>query len=523
VTGIPDKPFSGLERRITVAVFVGLAALVLATQARNVEFAPNPDGWVSSHGLAIASHADATTGFVGYSLRFEDAEGRSQYEYFDRNPVFFSAALNLLIGQTRTLGGQVYAARQAMNVIFLATLAVAFLLVREFTGDARIAAAAALLTFSGWYLMFYKDMIHFDQPGLFGLVLVLFAIIRYERTGGRKLLYFSALAAISFGRGVVALSVLALWAALDYATTLAAAWPNPLSATLTWIKREPVKVFALAAVLAAVYIGYNVAAEARLRGVAWRDTSIVDSAARRSGLAAAGSEPSSRWGNYLPAIARRMVKSAVPYALDGASGVKLDRAAFRAAFPLIAVAALLMFGGFLWTLPAAERSLYVLLILSWVPWFVFMRRHPAPEVHDYTSIYFVGPLLATYAALFGRIPGAMRSAAVALALAVFIASNAAANAAHAKLASTEAYTADFERLLTRIAPGEKVYVDGAPADLVPTRPFATGFYLSAETLASAPRANYAISSNRNFAPGNLTPENNVVFLFRVQPALEPIR
>ncbi len=82
---------------------------------------------------------------------------------------------------------------------------------------------------------------------------------------------------------------------LDYANALAAAWPNPLLAALTWIKREPVKVFALAAVLAAVYIGYNVAAEARLRGVAWRDTSIVDSAARRSGLAAPGSEPSSRW------------------------------------------------------------------------------------------------------------------------------------------------------------------------------------------------------------------------------------
>ncbi len=194
-----------------------------------------------------------------------------------------------------------------------------------------------------------------------------------------------------------------------------------------------------------------------------------------------------------------MVKSAVPYALDGASGVKLDRAAFRAAFPFIAVAALLMFGGFLWSLPAAERLLYVLLILSWVPWFVFMRRHPAPEVHDYTSIYFAGPLLATYAALFGRIPGAMRSAAVALALAVFIASNAVANAAHAKLASTEAYTADFEHLLTRIAPGEKVYVDGVPADLVPPRPFATGFYLSTETLAP-PRASITRSAATAILP-----------------------
>jgi hypothetical protein len=363
--------------------------------------------------------------------------------------------------------------------------------------------------------MFYKDMVHFDQPGLFGLVLVLFAVVRYEKTGARKPLYLSALAAISFGRGVVALSVLALWAALDYATALAAAWPNPFSAALTWTKREPAKVLAVAAALAALYVGYNIAVEARLRGVGWRNTSIVDSAARRSGLAAAGSEPSSRWGNYLPAIARRMVKSAVPYAFAGASSVKLDRAVFRAAFPLVAAAALLMFGWFLWSLPAADRPLYILLILSWVPWFVFMRRHPAPEIHDYTSIYFAGTLLAMFAALFGRIPVRFRTAAVAAAFAVFVASNMAANAAHAKISATESYTADFERVLTRIAPGDKVYVDGALADLVPIRPYAIGFYLSAEALAPAPRAEYAISRDRNFAPGNLTPENTVVFLFPI--------
>ncbi|HKA31870.1 MAG TPA: hypothetical protein VKH64_01555 [Candidatus Binatia bacterium] len=523
MTGIPNKPFSGLERRIAAAVFIGLTALVLATQARNVEFAPNPDGWVSSHGLAIASHADAASGFVGYSLRFVDAAGKPHYEYFDRNPVFFSVALNLLLRQGHTLADKIYIARQAMNVVFLATLAAAFLLVRELAGDSRVAAGAALLTFSGWYLMFYKDMIHFDQPGLFGLVLVLLAIVRYQRTGGRKILYISALAAISFGRGVVALSLLALWAAVDYVTALAAEWANPVSATMRWFKREPVKVFAAAAVLAALYIGYNVAAEAGLCGVAWRDTSIVDSAARRSGLAVAGSEPSSRWGNYLPAVARRIVKSAMPYVFDGATSIKLDRAAFRGAFPFIAGSALLMLGAFLWRLPSADRPLYFLLIFSWVPWFVLMRRHPAPEVHDYTSIYFAGALLAAFAALFGRIRGAIRSAAVALTLAVFVASNMSANAAHSKVSALESYTADFAAILRHVQPGDVIYVDGDRKELIPTRPYALGFYLSGQAIGPAERASYAISRDRNFAPGNLTPENGAVFLFPMQRAAEQSR
>src|SRR5262249_55211542 len=246
---------------------------------------------------------------------FVDAAGKSEYEYFDRNPFCFAAALNWLIGRAGTLDGKVYAARQAMNVVSLASLAVAFLLVRELAGDGGIAAGAALLTFSGWYFMFYKDMIHFEQPGLLGLLLVLLAILKYQRGGGRTLLYVLALLAVSLGRGVVALSLLALWAAFDYTSVLAAEWPRPVAATLLWLRRERVRVFAAAAALAAVYVGYNIAAEARLRGVSWSETSIVDSAARRSGLTASSADPESRWTHYLPAIARRLGKSAVPYAL----------------------------------------------------------------------------------------------------------------------------------------------------------------------------------------------------------------
>jgi hypothetical protein len=523
VTRNSGKSFAGIERRIAVAVFVALAALVLAAQARNVEFSRGPHGWVSSHGLAIASHADSSTGFVGYSLRFVDATGKSEYEYFDRNPVFFAAGLNLLIGRAGTLDGKVYAARQAMNVIFLASLAVAFLLVRELTGDGGIAAGAALLTFSGWYFIFYKDMVHFEQPGLLGFLLVLLAILKYQRTGGRRLLYVSALLAVSFGRGVVSLSLLALWAAIDYTSVLAAEWPKPIAATVLWLRREPVRVFAVAAALAAVYVGYNVAAEARLRGVSWSETSIVDSAARRSGFAASSADSPSRWTTYLPAIARRLGKSAVPYALEAANTGRFEPRKFRAAFLLMAAMALLAVGAFLRSVPAADRPFYFLLILSWVPWFLVMRRHTAPQVHDYTSIYFAGPLLAAFAALFGRLPPRFRNAAVAAAIALFVASNITAGAAQAKISAAESYTADFDRVLTHVRAGDVIYVDGDPKELVPIRPYALGFYLSRQTIGPAERATFAISSDRNFAPNNLTPENRVVFLFPMKRAPERVR
>jgi len=503
--------------------FAGMALFVLITQNRKVGFETGHHGWVSSHTLAIVEHATSDNGFVGYSVRFVDDVGTIDYDYFDRSPLFFSAGMHLLLERfAPTLSSKVYLARQAMNVIFLATLAAGFLLLRDLSGDPIAAAGAALLAFSGSYLMYYKDMVHFDQPALLGITVLLWAILAYRRGGSRRWLYAAAIFAVSLGRGYIALTVLLFWAAVELVLRLHDARYRLGAAIGSWLRSDAFRVLALAAILIALYLGYNIAAEARLRGVSWRDTSIVESAVWRSGLAPSGKPASPHvydWTNYAPLLAERLAKSVVPYAAVESVRRTVDKSSTAAVLfsaAVLCAAAVLLLARFR-MLPPADRPFYLLLLFSGFLWFIPMRRHVAP--HDYTAIYFIGLLLALFEAAFSRIPARFRLAGLAAAVMVFIASNLGVNADHSRIAETvNSYTYDFERVLERLAPGDRVHVVGGYRALLSRRPYAAGFYLSRQDIAPLDRADFVVSGERDFAAEKtLTPENREVFLFRSIP------
>lgn len=519
----PEGPASrAAERRVLAAVFVLLALFVLVQQNAKVGFEPNHHGWVSSHALAIFSHATPANGFVAYSVRREDEQGRTEYDYFERSPVFFSVLMHLWLDHpARPLARQVYLARQAMNVIFLATLVVAYLLLRELTGDAMAAAAAAVTTFSGSYFMFYKDMIHFEQPGLFGMLALVYAILLSRRSGRRWWLYLTAAFAASFGWGYVSLAFLCVWTAAELLIAGRQYWFAPWTAARRFLSADAPRLLVFSACLTAVYLTYNIAMEARTRGVPWSETSIVESGSRRSGwgpLGAQMSRASIEWRHYAPMMAKRMVKSAVPYA--AVVGV-MNHDDFAPMSPKIIFFALagaclvaLVLAAHLRRVPAGDRFFYLLTAFSGFGWFVLVRRHAAP--HDYTSIYFAGLLLVFFAALFARLPDKLRWAGLAAALAVFAASNTFVNADHSRTAAAvNADTYDFERVLGRLGPGDRVYVERAE-EMFFRRPFAPGFYLSRQILTPAAGAGYAISRRRDFAAAPLTPENHGLFLFRMK-------
>ncbi|HSR56940.1 MAG TPA: hypothetical protein VLL57_02065, partial [Candidatus Binataceae bacterium] len=410
-------------------------------------------------------------------------------------------------------GRKLYLARQTMNAIFLATLAVGFLLLRELIGDMYIAATAALLTFSGSQFMFYRTMIHFDQPALLGLLLLLYAVLRRQKCGSLTALYLWALFAVSFGRGYVSLLFLGFWAAIDYGISLWSEWPNPLTAVALWVKQDAVRVLALAAAVTACYLVYNVATEARVRGVSFFETSIVDSAGRRLGFVPSRDPAASEWRRYLPATAGRLVRLATPYPVFKVMSENVDVTRLHAALPLAAavvfLAAVLI--SHLSALPPGDRAFYLLLMASGLPWFIGMRRHAAS--FNYTTIYFAGLVLVFYAAVCARIPKKLRGVGLAVSVAVFVASAAAVNVDRSALTAGEPYTADFARVVERLRPDDRVYIPGDYRELLYFRPYALGFYLSRQAIAPAGRADYALSDDRRFAPGNLTPENTAVFLF----------
>ena len=114
---------------IAVILTFGFQDHIVGWEPGYDDYQPKHHGWVSAHTLAIISKATPENHFVGYALTFIDDQNKIDYQYFDRYPVFFSAVFNRVLTVAHTLADQILLAKQVMNVIFLATLIVASLLV----------------------------------------------------------------------------------------------------------------------------------------------------------------------------------------------------------------------------------------------------------------------------------------------------------------------------------------------------------------------------------------------------------
>ena len=73
------------------------------------------------------------------------------------------------------------------------------------------------------------------------------------------------------------------------------------------------------------------------------------------------------------------------------------------------------------------------------------------------------------------------------------------------------YTYDFNQIVEKIdGEGNNVYL----AEGIPYGPYAPRFYLSEQYLAPLELADYVITSDEDYSPHNLTPENSELFLFK---------
>ena len=279
------------------------------------ELAPKHHGSVSSRGLAIIAHATPENGFVGYAFQSIDDQGRVQYDYFDRYPVFFSALFNRVLALRPKLSSKIYVAKQVMNMIFIATLAVSFLLCSKLIGSRLLGLAAALFAFSNPYLLFYKDMVHYDQPALLGFLLLTYTIALYKIDGHRLPVILASFAALAMGRGYASYAVLGVWLAIEAVLILKARGIGFGQKMIRIVKHPSFVLFVLAVVWGAGLLSYNIAVEARTRGISVQQTSIVDSAARRLSLSPEFNEQykdSIAWGEYAASEVTRIIQWAFP-------------------------------------------------------------------------------------------------------------------------------------------------------------------------------------------------------------------
>ncbi len=73
------------------------------------------------------------------------------------------------------------------------------------------------------------------------------------------------------------------------------------------------------------------------------------------------------------------------------------------------------------------------------------------------------------------------------------------------------YTYDFNTIVQEIqGTGNNVYMDGT----IPYAPYAPKFYLTDQFLSPLDIADYVVTTDRQYGPDNLTPDNEVFFLFK---------
>ena len=496
---------------VLILIIAGVMTFTLQNNVVGFEpgydaLAPKHHGSVSSKGLAIITQATAENHFVGYAIRYKDDQGTIIYDYFDRYPVFFSAAFNRILALRPKLSSKIYLAKQVMNVIFVATLIVAFLLCDKLIKNKLLSLTAVLIAFANPYLMFYKDMVHFDQPALFGFLLLTYAIALYKIDGLKYPMVIATFIAIALGRGYASYAVLGLWLVIEAFLILKRGGLS-LGQKVRDIVRHPAFILMVIAIVwGGSLLSYNILIEAKTRNISPLQTSILDSAGRRLSLNQAFNQENAdiiNWGDYLKTETGRIIKWSFP--------IKYSDPGFLVNLAVLGLMALAI-GLATRRQTPEKRIIFILLALSGFAWMIPMRNMAA--FHDYTTMYFIGFTLAFFVSLLTLLRPS-RDAAVYLALmamVVYLGALGQVKDLHESIAgNASAYTYDFMRIESVIgSQGNNVYIDGT----IPYGTNAPEFYLPDQYLAPLSLADYVISYNAAYLPDNLTPQNSVMFLFK---------
>jgi hypothetical protein len=523
-------------------VLVVAIAAVFTTQRRNVGFEMGHHGWVSAHGLAIAEKAVPAAGFLGHSMRVEGRKGAARLIYFDRYPIFFSAfAHQVLDFGDPGLATRIFRARQLMNAVFAATMLAVYALLRIVGWTHWIALTATLLALSGTYFLSYKDMFHFDQPALLGIVLVWIGIATYERSGRRGVLYALALLAVCLGRGAASLGALLAWLGCQAAAAFRSRRRE--GALRAWARAfaplESFRLLLLCAGVVAAFLVYNVLVESHLTGEPPAQTSIVGSAGRRLGFDAELDTQFTRelaWPRVLATQAERLLIAMTP-AVFGvrvdptqtgpAARLGLASGAVVVALLALALAALVVSAPRSGAgdsgdarLTALQQRMLVVMALTGPIWLLPLRR--LAQFHDYTAMYWLGTVLAIDLLALLWVPRRWTTVAAALAFAFFVGGNLAVNRRDTPAARrANAETEDLQRVADALPPDARVHVEGGFTNLIPGVPFALGFYLpQATTIEELHRADYVLSRKR-IAAGGLTPQNRSIFAYATARRASP--
>ena len=255
-----------------------------------------------------------------------------------------------------------------MNFIFLGTLILAFLIVDKLIKNKPLSLAIVLLVFSNPYLLWYKDMVHFDQPALFGFLLLIYALALYKFDGLKAPLYISTFVAIGLGRGYASYSILILWLTFEAFMILKTREVDIKEKIKSIFKHPAFFLLIIAVAWGGSLLTYNVIVEAHTRNVSIVQTSILQSARYRLSLNPKFNQENEGVIN-LPSFAESQVNRIIQWSFP----VKEMPLGFWGNLLLLGIM-LVVIGIIIWRQTMERRMIYLILMLSGFVWLIPLTK-----------------------------------------------------------------------------------------------------------------------------------------------------
>ncbi len=508
---------------VQIALFSLLLLVTLMMQPSLVEFVKGHHGWVSSHGLSIMKKANFDNGFLGYSCYQVDANKNLHLDYFDRYPVFFSAFMNFLLSFVDTMINEIYIARLFMNLVFVASIFLGYKILNILGITDKIASvSASILAFSGVFFIYYKDMIHYDQPAILSMMFMLYAILKYEKKQwlGKRIIIISLITPL-VGRGYVINLLLMLWFVLD-AFKEVILDKNKFSSIFRGI---PFKSFIVGFVASASFLMYNVVREAITRGVSIIETSIFDSARFRLGFSEIPKEDKYYISIYdfFSNQVYRFIQNFVPYSFSGDKfriGLEHPQIYYWVMRIACLIFLVLIFKAFQSSFFKQNLKIVLLMFSFGFVWLFGMKNLSA--YHDYTSMYHILLVLLFWGYIFVSLRKFIKPYFfLIISLIVFITSLYNVRQVHLfNNDNVKVSVNEMQNVIKKIKPDDLIAIDGGRfgevGSVSDVSPFLFCYYLNDYQFlksSASESATKIISSNRRSFKCEIATGNEKVFLF----------
>ena len=514
--------------------------------------------WETVKTLLIAENLSPDHDFRLLYRVWRDEDGGFQYEFYGRFPIGGFALVKLAtMPFGDDLAAKLLAGRILSLLMFCGAALCAYLAIARISGSRRVALAATLLAFSGFYAVFFADALSSETVmDVFGAALAFHGITVFIQEGRFRQLLVKVCVALLLGWRVYGVllpfiaiglggEALALLRAALSSSGKAGVVPHARSALISLIRSRYAALAAVAILFGASLFAFNAANEYAYFGgdVAFSELPAARAALRRLGQTDdyEGS-PELRWDNFLRRQFYRVGEMSIPYAVARYAGYDFESFDLFAP-PLVqtglgvaaACAALgaLAFARRRETLvPLATAALFGFC------WAFSVRRSSFAWGHYYEALPYLWLALALFAAaLIGarRLLGARLGNAAAAAAAAIAAPIFALSVFHA--GQIDRYPDEAEREKTEMAEFSAIRetTRGKSVGIIPLHDYNARYfkyYYLAGSYIKGRRdadvcgpdvADFVVSGFRAEIPNLRSPDNRFVFLYEDISPLELCR